>query len=223
MTITKNPLTMKSRMRIYPYLLAAGVALASSACKSLETVSRTANTSVPDSFSNSGDTVNSGQLKWKEYFTDPYLQALIDTALNNNQELNIMLQEISITQNEIRTRKGEYLPFVGLKGGAGLDKKARYTPLGASEATTDIEPGRAMPEPVPDFLIGAYASWEVDIWSKLHNAKKSAVLNYLATVEGRNFMVTNLIAEIANSYYELLALDNQLEIVKQNIEIQGSA
>tara|TARA_B100001245_G_scaffold236616_1_gene228822 strand:- start:1285 stop:2709 length:1425 start_codon:yes stop_codon:yes gene_type:complete len=210
-------------MRIYPYLLAAGVALASSACKSLETVSRTANTSVPDSFSNSGDTVNSGQLKWKEYFTDPYLQALIDTALNNNQELNIMLQEISITQNEIRTRKGEYLPFVGLKGGAGLDKKARYTPLGASEATTDIEPGRAMPEPVPDFLIGAYASWEVDIWSKLHNAKKSAVLNYLATVEGRNFMVTNLIAEIANSYYELLALDNQLEIVKQNIEIQGSA
>ncbi|HBF20642.1 MAG TPA: RND transporter [Cryomorphaceae bacterium] len=214
---------MKSRMRIYPYLLAAGVALASSACKSLETVSRTANTSVPDSFSNSGDTVNSGQLKWKEYFTDPYLQALIDTALNNNQELNIMLQEISITQNEIRTRKGEYLPFVGLKGGAGLDKKARYTPLGASEATTDIEPGRAMPEPVPDFLIGAYASWEVDIWSKLHNAKKSAVLNYLATVEGRNFMVTNLIAEIANSYYELLALDNQLEIVKQNIEIQGSA
>ena len=223
MTITKNPLTMKSRMRIYPYLLAAGVALASSACKSLETVSRTANTSVPDSFSNSGDTVNSGQLKWKEYFTDPYLQALIDTALNNNQELNIMLQEISITQNEIRTRKGEYLPFVGLKGGAGLDKKARYTPLGASEATTDIEPGRAMPEPVPDFLIGAYASWEVDIWSKLHTAKKSAVLNYLATVEGRNFMVTNLIAEIANSYYELLALDNQLEIVKQNIEIQGSA
>ena len=46
---------------------------------------------------------------------------------------------------------------------------------------------------------------------------------YLATVEGKNFVITNLIAEVANSYYELLALDNQLEIVKQNIELQKNA
>ena len=66
-------------------------------------------------------------------------------------------------------------------------------------------------------------SWEADIWGKLHNAKRAAVSRYLSSVEGKNFMVTNLISEIADSYYELLALDNQLAIVKQNIEIQTNA
>ncbi|MCB0803599.1 MAG: TolC family protein, partial [Flavobacteriales bacterium] len=98
-----------------------------------------------------------------------------------------------------------------------------YTPFGANEATTEIEPGREMPEPVPDFMIGAVASWEVDIWHRLRNAKKSAVMEYLASVEGKNFMQTNLVAEIASSYYELLAQDNQLAIVKQNIAIQKNA
>ncbi|MEP2349922.1 MAG: TolC family protein, partial [Algoriphagus sp.] len=61
------------------------------------------------------------------------------------------------------------------------------------------------------------------IWHKLRNAKKSALTRYLASVEGKNFMVTNLISEIANSYFELLALDNELAIVQQNIEIQNNA
>src|SRR5690606_21012494 len=102
-------------------------------------------------------------------------------------------------------------------------KTARYTSVGASEATTEIEPGREMPDPLPDYRFGAFANWEVDIWHKLRNAKKSAVMRYLLTVEGRNFMQTNLVAEIAHSYYELLALDNELEIVKMNIEIQNDA
>ena len=71
------------------------------------------------------------ELQWKNYFTDQNLQALIDTALVNNQELNITLQEIEISKNEIRARKGEYLPFIGLKGGAGFEKAARYTNIGA--------------------------------------------------------------------------------------------
>lgn len=199
------------------------MALAVSACKTPAVVERTANTQMPDAYTDSQDTTNTTTIKWKEYFSDAYLTALIDTALSNNQELNIMLQTIEVYRNEVQARKGEYLPSVGLKAGAGVDKTARYTPLGANEATTDIEPGREMPEPVPDFLIGAFANWEVDVWHKLRNAKKSAVMEYLSSVEGKNFMVTNLIAEIAHSYYELLALDNQLEIVKRNIEIQSNA
>jgi NodT family efflux transporter outer membrane factor (OMF) lipoprotein len=193
------------------------------ACKVPALTGKTENTTVPASYNNSQDSTNTATVKWKEYFTDPYLVALIDTALKNNQELNITLQEIEIARNEIRARKGEYLPFVGVKGSAGLEKVGRYTSQGASEATTEIKPGKEMPDPLPDFLVGAYATWEVDIWNKLHNAKKAAVTRYLSTVEGRNFVVTNLIAEIANSYYELLALDNQLDIVKQNIEIQSNA
>lgn len=192
-------------------------------CKIPAVTTRTENKNTPSVYNDSQDSANSGKLKWKEYFTDPLLIALIDTALKNNQELNITLQEIEVTRNEIQARKGEYLPFVGLRAGAGLEKVGRYTSRGAMEATTEIKPGKEMPEPLPDFLIGAYANWELDIWHKLRNAKKAAVTRYLATVEGRNFVITNLIAEIANSYYELLALDNQLENVRRNIDIQTNA
>lgn len=199
-----------------------GIALVLSACVPA-IVQKTANTTVPASYSNSRDTVNSTSVHWKKFFADPYLNTLIDTALKNNQELNIVLQEIAISKNEVRARTGEYLPFVNLKGGAGVEKAGHYTHQGATDATTEFEPGEEMPDPLQDYLVGAFASWEVDIWHKLRDAKKSAVIKYLSTVEGKNFMVTHLIAEIANSYFELMALDNQLEILKSNIGIQEDA
>lgn len=194
-----------------------------SGCKTPSLTQSPEGAPMPAAYGNGQDTVNTADVKWQEFFTDPYLSGLINLALQNNQELHITLQEIEVARNEARARKGEYLPFVDLKAGAGVDKVARYTSRGASEATTDIEPGREMPEPVQDYVIGAFASWEVDIWHKLRNARKAAVTRYLSTVEGKNFMVTNLVAEIADAYYELLALDNQLAIVERNIEIQSNA
>lgn len=212
------------KKRIFKWVGIAFFSLTYTACSVPALIQKTVNTAaVPRSYNNSQDTVNTAKVRWKDFFTDPNLTALIDTALQHNQELNITVQEIQISRNEVRARKGEYLPFIGLKGAAGLDKVARFTNIGAMEANTEIKPEKAMPEPLPDFLVGAYATWEVDIWNKLHNAKRAAVSRYLASVEGRNFMVTNLIAEIANAYYELLALDNQLAIVKQNIELQSNA
>jgi NodT family efflux transporter outer membrane factor (OMF) lipoprotein len=211
--------------RIYKFLGIISLSLIYTSCNIPTGLQKTENKTVPASYANAQDTgnTNTGTLKWKAFFNDPDLNALIDTALKNNQELNITLQEIQIAKNEIRARKGEYLPFVGARAGAGVDKVPRYTNIGAMEDNIDITPGKHMPDPLPDYLVGAYATWEVDIWNKLHNAKKAAVLRYLATVEGKNFMVTNLVAEIARSYYELLALDNQLAIVTQNIKIQSDA
>lgn len=209
--------------KIYKYLLGGCFCLGYTACKLPALIEKNENKAVPANYNNSQDTINSAKLNWKEYFSDPVLIALIDTALKNNQELNITLQEIEITRNEIRARKGEYLPFVGIKAGAGVEKVARYTSRGAMEATTEIKPGKEMPEPLADFSLAVQATWEIDAWHKLHNAKKAAVNRYLSTVEGKNFVVTNLIAEIANSYYELLALDNQLDIVRKNIDIQNNA
>jgi outer membrane protein, multidrug efflux system len=186
-------------------------------------VKRTENKTVPMGYANVVDTLNKGKITWKEFFTDPYLTALIDTALRNNQEFNIMQQEIIVATNEIRARKGEYLPFVNIGGSAGVEKVGKFTRQGAVEENNEIMEGKKFPDPLPDYMIAASASWEVDIWRKLRNAKKSAVHRYLTSVEGRNFMVTNLIAEIANSYYELMALDNQLEILKRNIQIQQDA
>ncbi len=177
------------------------------------------NKSVPESFAGKKDSLNSGRTKWKDFFTDPNLTALIDSALKRNQELNIMLQEINIAKQEIRARKGAYLPTVGVGAGAGVDKVGLYTSQGASDAANDITPGQKVPDVLPNYMLGLTASWEVDIWNKLHNSKKAAAYKYLSTIDGKNFMVTQLISEIANSYYELIALDNQLQILTQNITL----
>jgi multidrug efflux system outer membrane protein len=208
---------------IYKYLGLAVICAAYTACKLPEVAQRAENKNVPAGFSDSQDTLNSANIKWKTFFTDPNLVNLIDTALKNNQELNITLQDIEIARNEIRAKKGDILPTLGYSVGAGIDKVGRYTSSGAGDASTEITPGRGVPEVLPDYKFGLQANWEADIWHKLRNAKKSAVNHYLSTVAGKNFVVTNLVAEVANSYYELLALDNQLDIVKQNIKIQSDA
>ena len=172
---------------------------------------------------NSSDTTGSGAVQWRGFFTDKYLASLIDTALKNNQELAITLQEIEIAKNEILVSKGKMLPRVEAGGGIGVEKVGRYTSQGAGDASAEITPGKTVPERLGDYHLGATASWEVDIWKKLRNSKQAAVNRYLSTIEGRNFVVTNLIAEIANSYYELLALDNELGIVRQTISLQQNA
>lgn len=201
----------------------ASIIIVFTGCNSLEKVEKTANRNTPENYYNPQDSTNSAAIEWKEFFTDPYLNALIDTALSHNQELNIMRQEIAVHRNEVRAKKGEILPSVNIGAGADVDHPGRYTARGASEATTDIRPGQAMPEPMTNLVLGANATWEVDIWRKLRNAKQSAIERYLSSVEGKNFMVTNLISEIANAYYELLAYDNEMSIVQQNIQIQSNA
>jgi len=214
---------MRTR-KIVSYIAAGWIALIFAGCNlPSNIVKRDEHTATPDAFKAEQDTTNTAKVKWKDYFTDPYLAQLIDTALSNNQELNIVLQEINIAQNEVTARTGAYLPFLNVGGNAGVEKTARYTRSGAVEANTEIAAGKEFPDPLPNYMVGATVSWELDIWKKLRNAKKSAVHRYLASIEGKNFMVTNLIAEIASSYYELMALDNQLIILKQNIEIQQNA
>jgi NodT family efflux transporter outer membrane factor (OMF) lipoprotein len=161
--------------------------------------------------------------RWRGYFTEPELTRLIETALAGNQELTILLQEIEITRNEARAATGEYLPSIGLTAGAGVEKAARYTRDGAVEHALEIKPEREFPEPLTDIGVGAALSWEVDVWGRLRTQAKAAVLRYLATTEGRQFAVTHLVAEIARTYYELVALDRRLSLVEETIAIQERA
>jgi len=192
-------------------------------CKVPSLVATPAQKTPPSSYTNTLDTVNSGNIRWRKFFTDKYLVSLIDTALQNNQELLTTLQEIEIARNDVRVRQGQLLPFVTGAAGIGVEKVGRYTSQGAGDASTEMKPGQPVPEWLPDHAIAVHADWEVDIWKKLRNAKKAAVARYLSTIEGKNFVVTNLVAEIANSYYELRALDNQLAIVRKAIDLQDSA
>lgn len=166
---------------------------------------------------------NSGTTPWRQFFTDPNLVSLIETALKNNQELLITLQEIEIAKSGVLAKKGKLTPTVSAGIGAGIKKAGRYTSEGAGDATTEIEPGKEMPDPLGNFEGGLMANWEIDIWKKLRTEKEAAVAHYLSTVEGKNFVLSNLIEEVADNYYELLALDNQLDIIQQYIKLQERA
>jgi NodT family efflux transporter outer membrane factor (OMF) lipoprotein len=175
---------------------------------------------LPDSFNGSTSSDSSAQVTWCEFFDDPHLKNMINQSLMNNQELRILNEDIRIANYQVLARRGAYLPFFSLGAGAGIDKASRFTREGAVEDQLQVAPGKGFPEPLPDFLVATNVTWEIDIWRKLRNARDAASLRYLGTREGRNYTVTRLIAEVAETYYELLALDNRLVNLDQTIQIQ---
>ena len=164
-------------------------------CKVADLPIRSVNKTLPANYTEAKDTVNTADLSWRNYFTDSNLNELIDTALKNNQELNMVLREIEISRNEIMARQGEYQPFGFLGGGLGYDRSGHYTWNGVSEEDwkTRTEKG---PRYIGEQSALASFSWEIDIWNKLHNAKDASVKRYMASIEGRNFLITNLVFDI---------------------------
>lgn len=73
---------------------------------------------------------------------------------------------------------------------------------------------------MPDLFVGFRSSWEADIWGKLSNQKKAALNRFLATEQARKWVTTQLVSQVAELYYELLALDKELEILQRNIKLQ---
>ncbi len=160
------------------------------------------------------------RISWREFFSDPYLISLIETALSNNQEFNIFLQDIEIARNEVKEKQGEYLPKVGLGLAAenyGVSKNTRDGVLDKIIDRNDLS------SPNSAFSLGPNMTWEVDIWKKLRNAKDASRMRLMAQYEGRNYLISRLVAEIARCYYELMALDNSLKILDENIGIQENA
>jgi outer membrane protein, multidrug efflux system len=188
-------------------------------CKGLlgDNLPREPDVEVPPAFVGSGALAGPSvatQKQWDAFFPDPKLRALIGEALANNQELNIRLQEIIIAQNDVAAARGEYLPRVDADVGGGIEKVGEHTSQGVGDDAHGV------PKSLGDLRFGFKASWETDIWSRFRNARKAAKARYEATIQERNFLVTEIVAEIANSYYDLVALDNQIEILDRNIELQ---
>jgi NodT family efflux transporter outer membrane factor (OMF) lipoprotein len=179
--------------------------------------------SLPVEYADTSPGEISSAVPWREFFVDEQLRELIQVALNNNQEQQILLQELAIARNEASARSGEYLPSATLGAGTGREKPGRYTREGAVEEQLDLREERPFPEPLPDYMVGIDVSWELDIWHQLRDAQKSAVLRYLATAEGQRFAQTRLVSEVARSYYELVVLNRKESIIREMNRIQQSA
>ena len=210
-------------MRIYTYISFCVAAVLVVGCKSLETTGVDQSIAMPDTYAGSVEESNSSSLVWQEFFDDEVLKALIDTALNNNQDLLTMFQRIEMARANVRMRKGAMLPVAEGFGSIAQRKFGLYTMDGAGNITTPIYEEQLVPIHLPDYYMGVQTSWEADIWGKLRSMKQAALASYLASEEGKNWVVTSLVAEVANTWYGLLATDRELSILRETILLQENA
>ncbi len=165
--------------------------------------------------------------QWRNFFKDPYLNALIDTAIKNNQDMKIAGQRIEQAQANMRYHIRNFYPAVQTGASYGLTKFGDYTVDGVGNFDTNLSQNisaeQRIPDPVPDYFIGLQASWEIGFAGKLRNRKKAALERFKASTYYKNYIQTQLVSGVARLYYELLAVDNELKIIRQNLDIQERA
>ncbi|MEX6691110.1 TolC family protein [Danxiaibacter flavus] len=199
----------------------------SSGCKVAAPVQMPVVKEIPDTFGLRKDSFSMATVPWRDFFTDPQLKMLIDTAIKNNPDLLIAIQRIEVARAQVALSRGAMLPSLDGIASAGFDKYGKYTMNGVGNDDTNLSPNitkeQHIPSPTPDYFLGLRSSWEIDVWGKLRERNKAAIARLLASEKGRQYVVTELVAEVASMYYSLLALDNELVIIKRNIELQEKA
>ena len=144
------------------------------------------------------DTTNIASMSWRERFTDRELQSLIEAGLEQNTDLNVARLRVEAAEAALMTAKLSYLPSLGINAEGG---GSRYD--GATAKT---------------YNVGATASWELDIFGKLTAAKRGAVVAWQGSRDYQQAVQTQLIATIADSYYTLALLDEQMSINNRTLE-----
>lgn len=211
-------------MNLSKYLLLIPLAaLIAVSCNPAKKMTQDKPLSIPATYGDGAYTADTLLAARRDFFKDAYLSTLIDTAINNNYDLRIALQRIRVAGSNVLLSKGAYKPFVKGMGAAGITRYGDYTMDGAGNIGTPIYDGRPIPKDLPDYMLGLQTSWEVDVWGKLRNKKKAALSRFLASVEGKNLILTGIIADVAITYYELLAFDNRLDIINETITLQEDA
>jgi len=156
----------------------------------------------------SADTASIATLPWQNLFADSALKALINEGLANNRNLKTAILKIEEAEAALGQAKGALLP--------GISANASVSPSRQSAAALSLPAGSNTTSTL--YQLGLSASWEVDIWGKLSSAKRGALANLLQTDAAKRAIQTQLIADIANNYYALLALDKALDITTQTLQ-----
>ena len=153
----------------------------------------------------SKDSMSLATISWKELFTDPVLQAYIEEGLTNNIDIRIAIQQILISEAFVKQGKSGYYPT--------LNGLAQYT---HSELSNNSQFG-AQFNKLDIYQLSGGLSWEADIWGKIRSNKRAFQASYLQTVAAHKAVKSRLVASIASTYYQLLALDEQIRIIQETI------
>lgn len=156
------------------------------------------------------DSTSMATLPWKEMISDTILQGLIEEGLQNNLDLKTALENINQAQATLAQAKLSFFP--------SLEGNAQVTRSKTSEAALNFGGVSGINLNTTTYTGQLSSSWELDVWGKLRSNKRSALASFLKTEAAARAVQTQLISDIAQSYYSLLALDAQLAITKKTLE-----
>ncbi|HEX5397481.1 MAG TPA: TolC family protein, partial [Verrucomicrobiae bacterium] len=160
-------------------------------------------THAPENYRFAGThTTNSlADLPWREVFQDPDLQQLISVALTNNYDLQQAVARVEQARYSVMGTRSQLFPQAGYGGDIGRGRNALYnTPAGLNGATESSA------------IVNLNVAWEIDFWGRVRQLSRAAQAQYLATDEARRSVTIALIADVAGAYYQLLDLDQELQI-----------
>lgn len=158
----------------------------------------------------SADTVTMATMPWSSLFADEKLKTLISKGLTQNADLKNAIENIVQAQATLRQAKLGYYPTLSLNADVTRNKQ--------SVAALNFPPGININTLTTTSRAFLSTSWEADVWGKISSTKRMALANYLQTDAAKRAVQTQLIADIANTYYNLIALDEQLRITQETLE-----
>lgn len=144
-------------------------------------------------------TFDIADIDWREFYQDPLLRELIDSALLHNFDMKVAVARIEQASAYFKQGKSAFFPSLGANASAGYTK-----PDLASSQT-------------PYFSLGANLSWEIDIWGKISSAKRGKYEALLAQESTKNAVRTKLISDISKAYYTLVMLDTEKKFIEETI------
>ena len=153
------------------------------------------------------DSTSLAMVSWDKLFADTLLKGYINEGLQNNLDMQIALQNMAAAEATMKQGKAGYFPT--------LNATSTWT---HQELSQNSEFGRLFNGSIDQYELSAKLSWEADIWGKIRSNKRASIAQYLQTQAARQAIQTELVANIASLYYQLLATDAQIEVVTKTMD-----
>lgn len=160
------------------------------------------------------DTTTIASIPWRDYFKDPFLQTYIDEALNSNFDMLIVQERIKQAEAALGMARAAYFPDVALTAQVNQTRLSNADPLTGVRKERDN-----LAYHTEKYTLGIVASWELDLWGKMNRQSRAKYAQMLNSYAGRNLIQTSLVSNMANTYYSLLALDEQLKVTNDMITL----
>ncbi|WP_126973316.1 efflux transporter outer membrane subunit [Gynurincola endophyticus] len=220
------------KKRIYQYITGFFLLLALWGCKvgkpyQTPPLTFPENFRVPETMELGEDSVQLQLVNWRQFFKDSSLLLLIDQSLNYNFDLLTTLKNIDIANKTLKQANAAFLPSMDI-GLANINRQWRSDDFMSTAASKYYERYNGGNPPENWYILTSQYgtdlrfSWEIDIWGKLRSGREEALARWFSTQEAKRVLETNLVANVAKGYFNLMMLDAQREVAQKNLQLNDS-